>query len=147
MLAVGVTGAYGFLGWHLRALLHAESDLRAVPAGRDTFDDPQRLRAFVSGVNAVVHLAGCNRGADQEISKTNIALAERLATACEAAGARPHVVFANSTHHTRSSAYGESKRIAAERLAEWSGKSGATFTNLVLPHVFGESCRPFYNSV
>jgi UDP-2-acetamido-2,6-beta-L-arabino-hexul-4-ose reductase len=64
----------------------------------------------------------------------------------KAAGVRPHIVFANSTHSTRPSAYGESKRIAAETLADWAASSRAIFSNLILPHVFGEGCRPHYNS-
>ena len=120
--------------------------MQVIPAGRELFSEPEKLRAFVDKVDAVVHLAGRNRGEEREVRDTNIALAEQLACACAATGARPHVVFANSTHAARSTAYGESKRIAAEILGAWSEKSGALFTNLVLPHVFGEGCRPFYNS-
>ncbi len=146
MTRIGITGADGFLGWHLRAFLHAVPDVTVVAARRDIFAEPGRLRDFAGGVDAIVHLAGVNRGDDRALRDTNIALAEQLAAALLAAGAKPHVVFANSTHCTRASAYGESKRIAAERLAAWAAKAQATFTNFIMPHVFGEGCRPLYNS-
>ena len=30
MVRIGITGAYGFLGWHLRALLHANPEFQTV---------------------------------------------------------------------------------------------------------------------
>ena len=146
MTRIGITGGEGFLGWHLRAYLRAEPDFEVVSAGRELFGDAARLRAFVGAVDAVVHLAGRNRGEEREVRDTNIALAEQLASACAAAGAPPHVVYANSTHATRATLYGESKRIAAEVLGEYGRRAHAPFTNLVFPHLFGEGGRPFYNS-
>ena len=146
LIRIGITGAQGFLGWHLRAFLHARSNMLVILAGRSVMGDPQKLRHLVAGVDAIVHLAGANRGEDRTIRDTNIELAEKLVAACTAAGTKPHILFANSTHYTRPTAYGESKRIAAEKLAAHAAKAQATFTNLVMPHVFGEGCRPHYNS-
>jgi UDP-2-acetamido-2,6-beta-L-arabino-hexul-4-ose reductase len=143
---IGITGSDGFLGWHLRAFLHASPDVAVVAADRHAFADAQKLRDFVRAADAIVHLAGVNRGDDRAMRDTNIQLAERLIEACTSTGTTPHVVFANSTHFTRASAYGESKRIAAEKFSEWADKARATFTNLVIPHAFGERGRPHYNS-
>lgn len=118
-----------------------------IAAGRDDFADLGRLRRFVSECGTVVHLAGMNRGDESEIERVNVDLARRLVEALDETGARPQVVFASSTHVDRDTAYGRSKRAAAALFEKWAGKSGGTFTNLVLPHVFGEGGRPFYNSV
>ena len=134
------------MGWHLRALLLCERAVDVVAANRSTFSDPHKLSEFCGAVDAIVHLAGVNRGDDSVVHETNVALADQLLAACTATGAKPHIVFANSTHRARPSAYGTSKRIAGEKFAVWAQNTGATFTNLVLPHVFGERCRPFYNS-
>lgn len=145
-MRIGVTGANGFLGWHLRAFLHAQPEHTVVPFERDAFADRTRLRDQVAGCDAIVHLAGMNRGDETEILRVNTALAGDLVAACDAAGVRPHVVFANSTHAARDSAYGRSKRQAAESLARWAERSGGRFTDVVFPHLFGEGGRPFYNS-
>jgi UDP-2-acetamido-2,6-beta-L-arabino-hexul-4-ose reductase len=147
MTRIGITGAGGFLGWHLRAYLLSQAGVTVSCAGRETFADPAKLKAFAAGCDAIAHFAGVNRGEDRNIETGNVALARTLVDALAAAGNHPHVVYANSTHHDRDTAYGRSKRQAAVLLAEWAGRAGARFTNLVLPHVFGEGGRPNYNSV
>ena len=37
--------------------------------------------------------------------------------------------------------------MATKAFSEWASSVGAEFSNLVLPHVFGEHGKPFYNSV
>lgn len=143
---IGITGADGFLGWHLRAYLHGEANVTTTLANRATFQDPRALERFAGNADAIIHLAGMNRGDGAEIWRANTELAQLIIDACDRAGAAPHVVFANSTHHLRPGPYGESKRAAAERLAAWASRSGAKFTNVIMPHLFGEHGRPFYNS-
>jgi len=142
-----ITGSEGFLGWHLRCAVKALGtwDVRAV--GREGFWEGGRLVESVASADAVVHLAGMNRGEETQIESTNVALTERLVDALGQSGRAPHVVFANSTHVGRNTAYGRSKRRSADALAAWCDRNGAHFTNLIFPQVFGEGGRPFYNSV
>lgn len=148
MKAVGITGAQGFFGWHLRCRLHAlRPDLPVALADRATFADPQQLDRFVSECFAVVHLAGANRGDDDEVHNTNVGLAEQLVEALERTGRRQiSVVFADTTHRNRVSAYGRAKRRAATLLGEWVREADGTFADLVFPNLFGECGRPYYNS-
>ena len=146
MPRIGITGANGFLGWHLRAHLYARKDIQVSTADRSTFSDPAKLREFVSSVDGIVHVAGINRGTEEEIRLGNVTPAQSLVDACAAAQVTPHVVFANSIQHERNTAYALAKRASAEILERWSRGSGAPFTNLILPHLFGEGGRPFYNS-
>ena len=143
---IGVTGAFGFLGFHLRAAFFSNQDYELRCAGRDTFADPDALKTFVTGADAVVHLAGLNRAPDDEILKTNVELAASLTRACDEAGATPHIVFSSSTHVDRDSVYGLSKRKVADHFSEWANSHSGRFTNLILPNIFGEYCKPFYNS-
>ncbi len=109
------------------------------------------MTRFAEGLDAIIHCAGMNRGEEAEVEATNIWLARQVAHACEAGadrGARyPSVIFVNSTHAGRNTGYGRGKRVAAETLADSAARHGANFTNLILPHVFGEFGKPFYNSV
>lgn len=147
MVRLGITGGFGFLGWHIRAHVHADKEIEALPAGREVFADPDALTAFVRDKDAIVHLAGLNHGDEAEIETTNIALTRDLIEACEREQVRPHIVFANSTHSDRDTAYGRSKRESVKMLSAWAARAGARFTDLVIPGVFGEGGRPFYNSV
>ena len=65
----------------------------------------------------------------------------------ESASKTPHVIYSNSTHSTGDTLYGKSKRAGAEAIRDWADRSGGTFTDMILPHIFGEHGRPFYNSV
>lgn len=147
MLRLGITGGRGFLGWHIRVHVHADRSIEAVSAGRDVFSDPAALASFVRDKDAIVHLAGLNRGDEAEIERTNVALTGMLIDACRHDRVQPHILFANSTHSDLDTPYGRSKRRSAEMLAAWAEQAGARFTNLVIPGVFGEGGRPFYNSV
>ena len=147
MLRLGITGGLGFLGWHIQVHVHADRGIEVAAAGRDIFDDSLARAVFVRDKDAIVHLAGMNRGDEAEIERSNIALTQMLIDTCEREQARPHILFANSTHSGRDTAYGRSKHRSTELLAAWAERAGAKFTNLVIPGVFGEGGKPFYNSV
>ena len=144
---VGITGGQGFIAWHLRGRIHALNAASALTVGRDAFSDSAMLEDFVQRCDAIVHLAGMNRGADAEVERVNVELCIRLTEACARVHRTPQIIFANSTHSGRDTPYGRAKRRGAEAFAVWAGRSGARFVNLVLPQVFGEGGRPFYNSV
>lgn len=146
-MKIGITGSGGLLGFHMRALLHTLPRHEAVLADRAAFSSDEALDALVRGSEAIVHFAGVNRGAEADVEAANAALAERLVAALERCGAAPTVVYANSIHRERDTPYGRGKRRAAEVLAAWAARSGARFVDAVLPHVFGEFGKPFYNSV
>ncbi len=152
-MKIVVTGAGGLIGRHAAARVHAEncaarySGIEApfdmVLLDHPSFEDSDRLRDAVSGADAVLHFAGVNRASDDVLEAANPAIARCLAEACADVGTQPHIVYANSIHASTDSPYGRSKRRAADILAG----IGGTFTDLVLPHIFGEGARPFYNNV
>lgn len=146
MLAVGITGSRGLLGWHLRCGLHGAQALTVIPADRQTFATEKSLGEFAASCDVIVHFAGMNRGDDEELYKTNVELTERLIGAVEKTGRTTQIIFSSSTHIYRDTAYGRSKRDGATRLADWADRTGNIFNNLVLPNIFGEGGRPFYNS-
>ncbi|CAM4152484.1 NAD-dependent epimerase/dehydratase family protein [Deinococcus marmoris] len=143
---IGITGADGLLGTHVRAYFHGLDDLEVRAANRQTFE-VGRLAEFVDGCDAVLHLAGMNRGEDDVVARTNLELTRQLIEALEERGSTAHVLFSSSTHIERDSAYGTSKREAAALLLAWAERNGGKFTNIILPGVFGEGGKPFYNSV
>lgn len=152
-MRIVVTGARGLIGWHAHARLHAANcaaDFKGEPKPYDivaldhtAFDDDAALNSALNGAQAVLHFAGVNRAPDNEVETANPAIAMRLAEACKAVRAAPHIVYANSTHAVNDTPYGRSKRIAGEVLSQVGGK----YTNMVLPHIFGECARPNYNNV
>lgn len=145
-MTVGVTGAGGMLGTHVRGYLRAFPDVKVKTANRETFAQG-RLNNFVQGCDAIIHLAGMNRGDEQEVAQTNIALTQQLIAALKQTASHAHILFSSSTHIDRDTLYGHSKREVARLLGEWAEQHGGKFTNVVLPGVFGEGGKPYYNSV
>lgn len=150
---IAVTGAKGLLGWHAAARLHARNcaaryrgetlpyDL--VLIDRSRFAAPDMLVGALRDADVVLHFAGVNRASEGDVETANPAIAEQLVAACRAAGVTPHIVYANSTHASGDTPYGRSKHDAGEIL----GAFAADYTDLVLPHIFGECARPYYNNV
>ena len=147
MPRVALTGANGFLGWHTRAALQEQGQETAIIPVGDAFSD-EAAAASLSGSSRLIHLAGVNRGTDTEVDEGNTRFAKQLAAAIVRAEDPPAaVVFANSTQATNGSVYGNAKSVAADILGAAADKVGADFHNVLLPNLFGEHGRPFYNAV
>ncbi len=145
-MSVLLTGAFGQLGTICRASLVHKHGFDVIPAGREAFADADKLKQLVSECDAIVHLAGINRGTDDEITAGNLALANALVEACQGTGATPHIVYASSIQIRRDNVYGESKKKAGGILKAWCDNAGAAYSEIVLPNLFGEFSRPGYNN-
>ena len=152
-MKIVISGAGGLIGRHAAVRVHAancaarfkgvEAPFELVALNHRDFDDDSRLQDALLSADGVLHFAGVNRARDEVVETENPAIARRLAEACAIVGARPHVIYANSIHAMHDTPYGRSKRIAGEILSEIGGR----YTDIVLPHVFGEGARPRYNNV
>ncbi|MDO8337992.1 MAG: NAD-dependent epimerase/dehydratase family protein [Microcella sp.] len=144
---ISVTGGHGFLGWHLRAAALAAGIPTTAIALGDGFD-LARASHGIAASDRVIHLAGVNRGDDDEVRSGNRLMAEQLIAALEGASSVPSVlVYANSTQAGNGTVYGETKADAGQLLRRWCADRGVMFVDVLLPNLFGEHGRPHYNSV
>lgn len=145
-----VTGANGFIGKNLVVRLNELPNFAVSEfvRGDDVFTLPQLL----AQADAVVHLAGENRPADESaFAQVNAgltqALCNALRTEAAATGRKLPLLLASSTQALRDNPYGRSKLVAeqaVEQLAQEVDNPVAVFR---LPGVFGKWCKPNYNSV
>ncbi|MGO4340873.1 polysaccharide biosynthesis C-terminal domain-containing protein [Pedococcus sp. 2YAF34] len=142
-MKIVLTGAAGFLGWHTRVRLAALTDHEVVPLTRDNWSN---LAAEVQAADAVIHIAGVNRGEASEVERGNLALGEAVSDAVARAGRPVPIVYANSIQGGNDTPYGVGKAAARALLAQAAADAGATFTDVVLPNLFGEHGAPGYNS-
>jgi len=149
MLKVGITGQSGFIGNHLyNTLALNASEFVRIPFEDEFFQKENELRKFVASCDVIIHLAAMNRHQDSSvIYETNIELINQLITALECEKSKAHVIFASSIQEETDSVYGKSKHDGRNKLADWAKNSGAQFTGLIIPNVFGPFGLPFYNSV
>jgi len=140
---VVVTGADGFLGWHLRCRLRALTNHEVVPVGRSDWVD---LADHLADADVVIHIAGINRASDTEVETGNLQLAQDLVDAIRRSGASPRLVYANSIQAGNGTPYGNGKEAAGAELAALAAERGLHFVDVRLPNLFGEHGRPRYNS-
>lgn len=146
-MTIALTGAGGFLGFHTRAAaLSLGHSLEVVRVGTEFRQ--QEAIAALGGSDRLIHLAGVNRGSDEDVHDGNMEFATQLADALRHVSTPPaELVYANSVHAGEASVYGQAKAEAADVLRVAAESVGARFTNVLLPNLFGEHGRPFYNSV
>lgn len=147
MTVIAITGAGGFLGFHVRAAAqeHGVKTVR-IPVGQQF--DLLHARAALNGADTVIHLAGVNRGTGKSVTTGNALFAQQLAASLRGLEQAPRkIVYANSIHAGKATEYGQAKQQAADVLATLAQELGIEFVDVILPDIFGEYGRPFYNSI
>ena len=150
MIKVGITGSNGLIGYHLRVLLNTINDIEYKLADRTTFKSEDKLISFAKNLDVIVHLADINiYSKSVDILKENMNITERVTKAVKGSSKPPHIIFASSIHTVLNpnTPYSKSKIECAKYLKKWCKNNNSNFTNLIIPHVFGEFGKPFYNSV
>ena len=145
-----VTGANGFIGKNLIVRLSELTNVSVVTFTRG--DDVAVLPELVSRVDAVVHLAGENRPADEAaFAQVNTGLTAELCKSIkqvlQSSGRNVPLVLASSTQAERDNPYGRSKLAAEEAVQALAKETGNPCVIFRLPGVFGKWCKPNYNSV
>jgi UDP-2-acetamido-2,6-beta-L-arabino-hexul-4-ose reductase len=153
MKKIGITGMVGFVGSHLRDRLNVinpqtkEKEFEVLPYDDNFYDNPAAFIDFAKKADCVVHLAGVNRHEPQVVYQKNIELMEKLLEFVDQSGNKPCILFSSSTQIERDNEYGRGKKRAMEMLEQWTQKNNASAVSMVVPNVFGDGGRPFYNSV
>ena len=145
-----VTGANGFIGKNLVVRLKELTNITVSTFVRG--DDVALLPQLVSQVDAIVHLAGENRPADESaFAQVNVgltsALCDAIRQAFQSSGRHIPLVLASSSQAERDNTYGRSKLAAEEAVHALAHETGNPCTIFRLPGVFGKWCKPNYNSV
>lgn len=148
MLRIGITGQAGFVGTHLYNTFGLyPQEIERIPFEDAFFEEEDKLRAFVRRCDVIIHLAAMNRHPDADVLyQTNLRLVKQLIRAMEEEQVKPYVFFSSSTQEERDNEYGKSKREGRMLLETWAQRTGASFTGMVVPNVYGPFGRPNYNS-
>lgn len=137
-MRIGITGWRGFIGSHLAA--HISDPVLF----QDDMRDLGAVKEFVGQCNRIYHLAGKNRAGDGEILANNLVGTGNLVLATKLLGHHPEIVFASSkqVEWNPDSEYGMCKLVE-----EGIVRKARKWSIFRIPNVYGEGCRPNYNSV
>lgn len=158
-MRIGITGSSGFIGSHLLRALKQRRNITVATFQRNSKNsfDAGRLKAFVKNKDLIYHLAGVNRGTDEEILRENVIGTFKLVQSVKANASSARIVFASSVQVYKpdvdrvgengvaepASLYGLSKKTAEDIIR----LSGLDYVLLRISNVYGPGCRPNYNSV
>jgi UDP-glucose 4-epimerase len=168
-LRIGITGSHGFIGSNLsNDLLQSGLQRDAVEGfDRGKFDlfDISSLKAFVEDKDVIVHLAGANRTCANDLVRVNTQGTLNLLEAIRKYNVANHIrfIFASSlqvygfcsslkflkeSHPTKAKTmYGLSKKFAEDIVEKYKDEYGLRALTLRIASVYGQRCKPFYNSV
>lgn len=138
MSKIGITGWRGFIGSHLSKRIPDpvlfQGDMRNL----------EDVKEFVGQCDRIYHLAGKNRAEDGEILANNLVGTGNLVLATKLLDSRTEIVFASSkqVEWNPNSEYGMVKLIE-----EGIVRKARKWCIFRIPNVYGEGCKPFYNSV
>jgi UDP-2-acetamido-2,6-beta-L-arabino-hexul-4-ose reductase len=146
MKTILITGAAGFVGRNLIEGLRRKEGLTLLPFDVDS--PAETLDAALRTADVIVHLAGVNRPQNVgEFETGNAGFTDELCGKLEEWGRNPKIIFSSSIQASLDNPYGESKRLAEDRLASYAKRQGADVVIFRFTNIFGKWCRPNYNSV
>jgi UDP-2-acetamido-2,6-beta-L-arabino-hexul-4-ose reductase len=137
-MKIGITGWRGFIGSHLSNRI---DNPVLFPGDMRNLD---KVKQFVGQCDRIYHIAGKNRANDGEILANNLVGTGNLVLATKLLGKDVEIVFASSSkvETDPNSEYGMVKLI--EESIVRKARKWCIFR---IPNVYGEGCKPFYNSV
>lgn len=148
-MKIGITGARGFIGTHIVSRLREKKGVSIAECSRPACNmlDAQDVAQFVRGKDVIIHAAAVNRGTDTEVIAGTIVSVYNLISAASKQKKKPKIIFLSSIQAETETIYGQAKRLAEVMLEEYSKSYRAPVSIFRIANVFGEGCRPFYNSV
>lgn len=156
-----ITGANGFVGKNLTALLRTLQDGRNQTRPHlsikqiftcDVDTTPEELGRFCAQTDFVFNLAGVNRPKDpKEFMQGNFGFASTLLNTLKKHHNTCPVLLASSVQASlqgryAGSEYGKSKLAGEELFFNYAHETGASVYVYRFPNLFGKWCRPNYNS-
>ncbi len=142
-----VTGSNGFIGKNLLRKFDS-NNFNIFGFNRD--DSLKKLEQFIIQSDFIVHLAGEVRpnSSNDDFKSSNTLLTQNIVDIIKKHNKNTPILMA-STIHTKllKNEYGKTKREAEILVEVFSKEADVKCFIYRLPHVFGEECKPNYNSV
>lgn len=143
-----ITGSNGFIGTHLKNELKQKKDLSIFELTRSS--TLLSLEKEIQTIDFVYHLAGeVNPRSDTKaFTEGNIELTYHLIDFLQKHQCKPKILLSSSVHAKNpKNDYGITKQKSEELILTYSFDNTIPVYIYRLPHLFGQGCKPNYNSV
>jgi len=148
-MRIGITGAKGFIGKHIISALKGKNNLKLSYCDLPSCDilKPNSFKNFVKNKDVIIHAAAVNRGTDTEVIAGTVVAVYNLVSAAEKLKNKPKIIYLSSVQAETETIYGLSKKLAEIMLENFSKRNKFPVSIFRATNIFGEKCKPFYNSV
>lgn len=146
MLNILVTGSRGFIGKNLLKKLDNEK-LNVLEFNRH--DSLETLESLIIQSGFIVHLAGEVRpnSSNDDFKSSNTLLTQNIVDLLRQHDKNISILMASTIHaKLLKNEYGKTKREAEILVENYSKETNTKCFIYRLPHIFGEGCKPNYNS-
>lgn len=153
MARIGITGANGFIGGHIRKALEQFKGVKVFSFDRPKHDllniNQRDLINFVKSKDVIIHAAATTRASNWDLAAGNVVATYNLASVLQHFNKRAKLIFLSSSavDLKKQSVYGLSKQLTEIMLEDFSQNYKRPVTVLRLINIFGEGSRPFHNTV
>ncbi len=148
MLNILVTGSKGFIGKNLLKKLTLLENINILEFNRN--DTEIYLEECISKSDFIIHLAGEVRptSSENEFKNSNVLLTSLILEILKKQNKIIPILLASSIHaQLLKNEYGKTKRESELLIENYAKEYNINCFIYRLPHVFGEECKPNYNSV
>ena len=143
-----ITGAKGFIGTNLILKLNQNKNLNLMKVVRET--KVEELELFLKKSDLIYHFAGEVRpnSDDSSFRESNLNLTKLILKLLESNNKKIPILYTSSIHSDSSTnEYGKTKKESEVLIEDYAKRNNVESHIYKLPHVFGEHCKPNYNSV
>jgi len=143
-----ITGSNGFIGSNLVSRLESRNDINIFKYTRSSSLDD--LKEYLIKCDIVFHFAGEVRpnSTAKEMQDSNTNLTKSIVDLLIFHNRRVPILYTSSIHAGKTeNSYGKTKKESEDIIREYCKDSDVEAFIYRLPHIFGEGCKPNYNSV
>jgi UDP-2-acetamido-2,6-beta-L-arabino-hexul-4-ose reductase len=143
-----ITGSNGFIGKNLKNKLLKLNDINIYEFNRG--DKISDIKRYIKDIDFIFHLAGEVRpdSSDDEFKTSHGILTQSIVDLIEKDNLKIPILLASSKHaQNPKNMYGQTKKDTEDIIINYSKRNDISVYIYRLSHLFGEDCKPNYNSV
>ena len=142
---IAISGGNGFLGKHCKIFCKINKLEDVVFVDRENFKDKQILKKLNS-CKYFIHLADINRS-NKSLTQINFITLKYYIDILKNNKNLKKIIYTSSIHRNLDNDYGRSKRKNEKELKLFCKIKKIDLKVIILGNIFGEFCKPNYNSV